>query len=386
MRGNLNALSLGVFALVESTATQIWLPGSVCDTFADAFGLTYDNDTGFYLVNDTMHNRLQELQPTLTFTLGDSLTDQNRVEITLPYAALDLQVKYPYYLNPRHYFPIRRGANETQYTLGRTFLQEAYVVANNEEQTFQVAQAVYDESAQSRIIPITKNMSDAGFQSSTSDHSQSISSGVIIGLSVVLVVVCVSIVGITIFLLRRRRTRRASEQSARDDMSSSSTVLGPASPGSYRGGLGESPTDYDPKQKFGSTSKTEESHPGWFKTELPSDASAYPHKSLVWEDGELVKRPKPMQDGEERKGVQAKAAQELMGCGPAREMEDSQMQYANTPSSGSTAVPPWQEKFEPKEEIIYEMVGDTPITPPPPAASPAESENQGPHQPPAGFI
>ena len=393
MTGTLNALSGGIFSLIDSTVAAIWLPRKVCDQFEAAFGLTYDNETDFYLVNDIIHQRLLQLKPTVTFRISDTLADANNVEIELPYAAFDLQAKYPYYNDTKNYFPIRRAANETQYVIGRTFLQEAYIIANYEEGNFQVAQAVFTEGKPSRIVPInngTKGNNDNVTLSTATPHPHSISNGVIIGLTVALTVVCASIIGLTTFFLRRRRTRRASAQSARDNMSSSSTILGPGSPSTYKGGGpgDNSPLDFYSKEKLGSASAEEKAQrPEWFKTELPSDASAYPHKSLVWEDGELVRRKKPLQDGDDRRVIKPNVTQELGGCGPAAEMEDSQMPYVNTPSSGSTMVAPWQGRiFEPKEEIIYEMVGDEPRSPPAVAQSPRQPEGQGRLRPPSGYF
>ena len=392
LTGTLNALSLGIISLIDSAVPAIWLPQKVCDQFEEAFGLTYDNETQFYLVNDTVHQKLLQLKPTIRFRISDTLADSNNVEIELPYAAFDLQAKYPYYNNTVNYFPIRRAANETQQVIGRTFLQEAYIIANYEEGNFKVTQAVSAEGKPSRIVPInnsTKGNENVTLSTST-PHPHTVSTGVIVGLAVGLTFVCAFIIGLTVFFLRRRHIRRASEQSTRDNLSSSSTILGPGSPSTYKGGgLGDnSPLDFYSKQKPGSTSAEEQAqHPEWFKTELPSDTDAHPHKSLVWEDGELVRRKKPNQDGDDRRGIEQSATQELGGCGPAAEMEDCQMQSLNTPSSGSTMVSPWQGRaFEPKEEIIYEMVGDEPRSPATVVQSPGKTEEHRGLRPPTGYF
>jgi hypothetical protein len=104
---------------------HIWLPVEACALFEDVFGLTYDNETELYLVNDTQHTNILSQNPSITFTLGN-LTAGVDVNITLPYAAFDLSVSYPIVANSTRYFPLKRAANATQYTLGRTFLQEAY--------------------------------------------------------------------------------------------------------------------------------------------------------------------------------------------------------------------------------------------------------------------
>lgn len=67
------------------------------------------------------------MNPNITFTIGDSVNRGPTVEIALPYASFDLQAAPPAAAQGSRFFPLRRAANKTQYTLGRTFFQEAYV-------------------------------------------------------------------------------------------------------------------------------------------------------------------------------------------------------------------------------------------------------------------
>ena len=80
-----------------------------------------------YTVDDELHKSLTVSNPTFTFSLGDS-TSGPSVPIALPYASFDLTAKPPMVPNETRYFPLLRAENETQYTLGRAFLQEAYVI------------------------------------------------------------------------------------------------------------------------------------------------------------------------------------------------------------------------------------------------------------------
>ena len=120
-------LSQGILIFVDATVPHLWLPESVCKAFEKAFGLQYNSTVNRYLVNDTLHERLQEQKPSVTFTLGNNISGGATVKITLPYDAFDLQVKAPIVDKTQRYFPLRRAVNDTQYTLGRTFLQESYV-------------------------------------------------------------------------------------------------------------------------------------------------------------------------------------------------------------------------------------------------------------------
>lgn len=119
-----------ILSFIDSTVPQIWLPLDACEAFEKAFGLRWDSNTELYLVNDTLHKTLLAQNANITFQIRtvrtNSKSDQT-VNITLPYASFDLEVSYPIVESSSSYFPIRRAANQSQYTLGRTFLQEAFV-------------------------------------------------------------------------------------------------------------------------------------------------------------------------------------------------------------------------------------------------------------------
>ena len=120
-----NLLPHGILAYVDTTIPYIWLPLEACEAFEKAFGLTWDETSELYLVDDALHTHLLAQNATIEFTLGDGVSGGQTVDITLPYASFDLIAKYPLVENTSSYFPLKRAANETQYTLGRTFLQEA---------------------------------------------------------------------------------------------------------------------------------------------------------------------------------------------------------------------------------------------------------------------
>ena len=122
-----NLLPSGIMSYVDSTVPQIWLPLEACQAFENAFGLTFDETSELYLVNSTLHTQLQAQNASITFTLGAGISGGQTTDITLPYASFDLLVEPPTLgvVNSTRYFPLRRAANDSQYTLGRTFLQES---------------------------------------------------------------------------------------------------------------------------------------------------------------------------------------------------------------------------------------------------------------------
>jgi hypothetical protein len=143
---------------IDSTTSHVWLPEEACLHFEKAFGLVHDADSDLYLVNDTQHDALLALNPSITFSLTLTYTvgsvSAPVINITFPYAAFDLWVTWGYNISgPSRYFPIRRAANNTQYVLGRTFLQEAYLYIDNNYQNFTVSQRVWPYPTKSEILP-----------------------------------------------------------------------------------------------------------------------------------------------------------------------------------------------------------------------------------------
>jgi hypothetical protein len=79
-----------------------------------------------YLVNDTLHDKLVAEDPAITLTIGSTATSRDVVNINMPYGSFDLTASWPLTSNgSSRYFPLRRAANESQYLLGRAFLQAA---------------------------------------------------------------------------------------------------------------------------------------------------------------------------------------------------------------------------------------------------------------------
>jgi hypothetical protein len=144
---------------IDSTIAEIWLPVDVCKAVEDAFGLKYDAKTGLYLVDDVLHQSLLTQNPSLTFTLGQKQRTDASVQITLPYAALDLEASPPYrgLQQKTRYFPIRRGNDSDQWVLGRSFLQEAYLTVDWERQNFSVSAVNWTLGAQPELTAIVSS-------------------------------------------------------------------------------------------------------------------------------------------------------------------------------------------------------------------------------------
>lgn len=190
---------------IDSTVSNLWLPQSACTAFEDAFGIEWDSDYGLYIVNDSLHTSLQASNPSVTFTLGVDVTGGETVDIVLPYGAFDLTAQYPLVANTSYYFPLIPAANETQYTLGRTFLQEAYIIADYDRSNFTVAACAWNEALVSNAsIKSILSPNNTALAAQNHGSSSGIGVGAIVGI-VVGIVAVVAILGLILFFLRRRK-------------------------------------------------------------------------------------------------------------------------------------------------------------------------------------
>jgi hypothetical protein len=240
-------LPASVYAYIDSTVAEIWLPTSSCLLFEKAFGLVWDPDSELYLVSDALHNQLLATNPNITFNIAPWTQPGQTasVNIVLPYNAFDLTAKPPYQtLNTTsRYFPLRRADNEQEYTLGRTFLQEAYLTVDWERQNFSVSQCSWIAGAQQHIVPIQSVNGTTGTSGSTlgvsSRNDASLTPGAIAGIAVGVVAILL-LSGILAFLyLRKKRdkaiklededtpTKTVDTESSKGDEEPSSTLVFP---------------------------------------------------------------------------------------------------------------------------------------------------------------
>ncbi|KAI9870459.1 MAG: hypothetical protein M1830_004226, partial [Pleopsidium flavum] len=204
-------LSDGIFAFVDSTDPYISLPPAVCQKFEERFGLTWDNASQLYLVNETLHESLVSRNPNFTFTLGNSRSGGQTVDIVLPYSSFDLVARYP--LNYSRFFPLKKVTNETQYTLGRAFLQEAYLIVDWERANFSISQCVFKDVNPQRIVTISPvETSD----STAPSKGQSLSTGAIVAIAISVVFFSLGLfaLALAIFFVRRKRRRTAASAEA----------------------------------------------------------------------------------------------------------------------------------------------------------------------------
>lgn len=234
---NDNLLETGILTFIDASIPHIWLPIDACQAFEDSFGLVWNKTIERYLVNQTLHSQLQEQNASVSFIIGDDINGGSTVNITFPYASFDLNISAPFVNTNQYYFPLRQAANISQYTLGRTFLQEAYVVhhkvhrtatyidryliVNYEQSNFSVSQNSWAPNAPSQIISIpAKSNATTSKITKITTPSHKISTGAIIGI-IVAVVALIVVAAIAVFYLfkhRRKRRKVAKEEMDGDEM------------------------------------------------------------------------------------------------------------------------------------------------------------------------
>jgi hypothetical protein len=197
---------------IDSGVSQLWLPPQVCKNLAGALGLTYDNSTGLYLINDTARTKLLELSPEFTFTVAANATSRETTNIVLPYAAFDLEVGQPFYNTSRRYFPIRQAPADDLYVLGRTFLQEAYLIVDWERGNFTVSPYKHQSTGQG-VIAIPP-LGDDQAKGSPAGLRPGAIAGIVVG-----ALSALAVIAIVVHVLCRRR-KALQKMSDRDGRSS----------------------------------------------------------------------------------------------------------------------------------------------------------------------
>ncbi|KAI8633430.1 acid protease [Xylariaceae sp. FL1651] len=223
----LSSFNESMTALVDSSTPYLWLPPTVCDRFANILNLTWNETFGLYLFSNTDNLQRYQSAPDLSFTFTLSSTDNKDnfgapmnvsgiVNITISAEAFVQSLRYPFmnlieYGAPAiPYFPLKRAENGSQVIIGRSFLQEAYIITNYETSTFSLHKARFpDNPLRDTSIQTIATSPDSPYpgpppqtKSEGNKMTQNQIAGVVVG-------VCLgSIALITTFVIVRRRRRQ----------------------------------------------------------------------------------------------------------------------------------------------------------------------------------
>ncbi|ORY65072.1 aspartic peptidase domain-containing protein [Pseudomassariella vexata] len=160
-------------ALVDSSTPYLWLPTAICDRFADALKLTWNESFGLYLFSDNaVFENFSQPDVSFVFTLsstdnrdnfGQPLNVPGVINITISANAFRQTLRYPF-MNLFNYgdaaipyFPLKRATNGSSVIIGRTFLQEAYIITNYETSTYSIHQALFPDNPKRNTSIVTIN-------------------------------------------------------------------------------------------------------------------------------------------------------------------------------------------------------------------------------------
>ena len=244
-QGN-SSIGVSLQVLIEATIPYLYFPRSTCDAIASQLPVTYQSDYGLYFwdTDDPQYALIVSSPSYLSFTFRLDQGNSDNMTINVPFKLLNLTLDAPLVTTPTPYFPCRPLTDGGSFTLGRAFLQAAFVGVNwmsgaNTNDVWFLAQAPGPNTASTAVAtPIEVSdttignstngwidswkgvwtvIDSANQTASTNSTSQPISAssthisdGAIAGIVVGAILVLVLLALVIVLCVRRRRPRTAS--------------------------------------------------------------------------------------------------------------------------------------------------------------------------------
>lgn len=205
----------GIWAVLDSSTAQLWLPPEVCDRIATAFNLRYDANTELYLTDKASRQTLLINNASLTFGIGDGSSSGGSTTIVLPFSSFDLGADQPFYTPRQSYFPLRNATSTSGNVLGRVFLQESYVVVDRERSTFSVSPTTHDVN-NTNLVPIPPVNSSSHSTQMAPAGNRPLSRGQTAGIVLSCVVLFAAALAL-IWWFQRHRTRTRDRKASVED-------------------------------------------------------------------------------------------------------------------------------------------------------------------------
>lgn len=119
---------------IDPAAPYLNLPQSTCDSIASQLPVTYNSDYGLYFWN-IQDPRFAQIVTSpsylgFSFAFEPSNTDLGNLTIRVPFQLLNLTLDAPLINRPTAYFPCQPPQLTSTYSLGRAFLQAAFLGVN----------------------------------------------------------------------------------------------------------------------------------------------------------------------------------------------------------------------------------------------------------------
>ncbi|KAH5696842.1 hypothetical protein HBI44_101680 [Parastagonospora nodorum] len=198
----------GFLAAIDSTLPYLVLPDEICDRFVKSFDLGFDSTTGLYTIDSAAHERNKQQNATVTFVVSaQTKNSASTSTIVFPYDAFHLQASDPIYANTTDYFPIRKSDNG-RYILGRTFLQEAYIIVDYERGNFTVAPTVFSNPLPRENLVAIYNTSYVPPQRASDSGGDGLAAGGIAGIVIGIVAAFLILGGAAFLYFKKRRNSK----------------------------------------------------------------------------------------------------------------------------------------------------------------------------------
>ncbi|RFU74103.1 eukaryotic aspartyl protease family [Trichoderma arundinaceum] len=235
-------------ALIDSTTPYLWLPNAVCDQFADAFNLTYNKTFDLYTLTNEQYNKYGSSDSfTFTFSFssfdnhdnfGSPLNVPGLVNITVPMRAFVSLLQYPFmhraikYGDPAvPYFALRRSQNDSAIVIGRSFLQEAYLITKYDEAVFSVHQAKFPQRpiGDANLMPINQP-NNSPYPGPPKPTSAKLNTGQMVGIAAGAILLCLFCVLSVYCLCHRRKLQEKGDEVAIKETKDCASTLVPDTP------------------------------------------------------------------------------------------------------------------------------------------------------------
>lgn len=231
-------------AIIDSTTPYLWLPEEVCDRFADAFNLTYNSTFDLYTLTDEQYATYKD-EDSFSFTFVLSSFDNNDnfgdpydlsgiVNITLPSRAFTSVLQYPFmnrtiaYGEPSiPYFMLRRASNSSTFILGRSFLQESYLITKYDESVFSIHQTKFPNSSQEIELTAIPQPDNSPYPPPATSSKGQLSKAQQAGIGVGAGVLLTTLIALAVWLCKRHRQKSNYERagSSMDENKSSASIV-----------------------------------------------------------------------------------------------------------------------------------------------------------------
>ena len=226
-----SSLEGGVQVLIKPAAPYLNLPNSTCAAIAKDLPVTYQPKYGLYFwnVNDPQYQRILMSPSYLSFIFRSSESRFATLTVKVPFQLLNLTLDRPLIEIPTPYFPCQPPLNSYDYSLGRAFLQAAFLGGDCSQLSGRwfLAQAPGPDIPS--IPTVDKYPADLNFSNvannwvgtwssvwtplpDTADdnNKKNFTVGAKVGISIACLVILATLIGLSIFFFRRSRRLKRS--------------------------------------------------------------------------------------------------------------------------------------------------------------------------------